>query len=421
MNKQLRILFYTTVLLSSATLIYYSHFLQSETGSDAQDKTPQVVQEPSLEEEFPFLIEPKTTLSSVLKELEVSGATVQQLVDAAKPITNLGRIRPGIRFRITKDQNSELSEIEFRYSAIERLRIFKTDIGWQTQEIKEQVDIQVATFSGIVNMNLWESAIQAQMDPNLISELADIFAWEVDFAREVRVNDRWRLTVEQKFVKGKPIGWGSILAAEYENAGQSYQAVLFRHNGEEVGYFSPEGASLRKMFLKSPIKYGRITSGFSMRRFHPVLKVNRPHLGVDYGAPIGTPVRTVGDGTVVFAKYNGGGGNTIRIRHNSMYETIYKHLNGYAKGIRSGAKVRQGQVIGYVGNTGLSTGPHLHFEFYHAGRYVDPLKKKFPSADPVPQELMAIFKTQANELLTALPRWDAVSVANRDSKLNSTN
>jgi murein DD-endopeptidase MepM/ murein hydrolase activator NlpD len=367
------------------------------------------------------VIEAKRTLSSALSSLNISGVVIQEIVDAAKPIANLERIRPGIRFQITKNEASELTAIEFRYSAIERLRIFKTDLGWQAQQIKEQVDIKVATFSGIVNMNLWESAMQAEMDPNLISELAEIFAWEVDFAREVRVNDRWRLAVEQKFVKGKPIGWGSILAAEYENAGQSHQAVLFRHEGQDVGYFSPEGASLRKMFLKSPIRYGRITSRFSMTRFHPVLKVNRPHLGVDYGAPIGTPVRAVGDGTVVFAKYNGGGGNTIRIRHNSVYETIYKHLNGYAKGIRSGVKVRQGQVIGYVGNTGLSTGPHLHFEFYHAGRYVDPLKKNFPSADPVPQELMATFKTQANELLTALPRWDAVSIANRASEQNSTN
>ena len=290
----------------------------------------------------------------------------------------------------------------------------KVNDTWVAEKITETVDIKVLTFSGLVTSSLWESAQKAKMDPNLISELADIFAWEVDFSREVRENDRWRLTVEQKLVKGEPVGWGSILAAEYENAGTPYQAALFRLNGEDIGYFTPEGASLRKMFLKSPIRYGRITSGFSMRRFHPILKTRRPHLGVDYAAPIGTPIRAVGDGTITSAGWNGGGGNVIRLRHNSQYQTIYKHLNGFAKGIRSGAKVKQGQVIGYVGNTGLSTGPHLHFEFYHAGRYVDPLKKKFPSADPVPTAHLEQFRAESSILISALPSWENLEVASRE-------
>jgi murein DD-endopeptidase MepM/ murein hydrolase activator NlpD len=243
----------------------------------------------------------------------------------------------------------------------------------------------------------------------------------VDFAREVQVNDRWRLSVEQKLVKGQPIGWGAILAAEYINVGESHRATLFRIQGEDHGYFTPEGQSLRKVFLKSPIRYGRITSGFKRRRFHPVLQVYRAHQGVDYGAPTGTPVRSVGDGTVIFAARSGGGGNVVKIRHNATYQTAYKHLHGYAKGIRNGARVKQGQVIGYVGSTGLSTGPHLHFEFYQSGRYIDPLGKKFPSADPVPAEHLTSFKTSAEQLLKTLPEWDTSPAFSADQRFPTVN
>jgi murein DD-endopeptidase MepM/ murein hydrolase activator NlpD len=165
------------------------------------------------------------------------------------------------------------------------------------------------------------------------------------------------------------------------------------------------------MFLKSPIRYGRITSGFATKRFHPILLTNRAHLGVDYGAPIGTPIRAVGDGVVNFADWSGGGGRVLKIRHNSTYQTAYKHLNGFAKGVHPGAKVQQGQVIAYVGNTGLSTGPHLHFEFYQGGRFVDPLGKKFPSADPVPADYLAQFKAEAADKLNLLPVWQSVEQA----------
>ncbi|MFN9068710.1 MAG: M23 family metallopeptidase, partial [Bdellovibrionales bacterium] len=186
---------------------------------------------------------------------------------------------------------------------------------------------------------------------------------------------------------------------------------LHRVDGEDLGYFSPEGESLRRMFLKSPIQFGRITSGFSKKRFHPILQVNRPHLGVDYAAPTGTPVRAVGDGVIDFSGWSGGGGNVIKIRHNSIYQTAYKHLSGYAKGIRRGSRVKQGQIIGFVGSTGLSTAPHLHFEFYQSGRFVDPVGKKFPSADPVPSQMLADFKKSANERLQLLPSWETVDVA----------
>lgn len=366
---------------------------------------------PSLEELYPYEIPPKSTLGSVLGEMDISSQVIHQIVQAAKPVSDLGRIKPGTRFQLyyknPKDESSEVTGIKFHFSPTEMLEVHKVNDQWTAQKITEKVEIKVVTFAGVVKSSLWGSAAEAKMDPNLIADLAEVFAWQMDFSREVQADDRWRLSVEQKFVKGQPVGWGSILAAEYENENQKLVGILYRTSDTESGYYSPDGQSLRRMFLKSPIRYGRISSRFSTKRFHPILQYNRPHLGVDFAAPVGTPVRAVGDGVIAEAGVRGGAGKMIRIRHNSEYATAYKHLSGFAKGIHSGSRVQQGQIIGYSGNTGLSTGPHLHFEFFQGGRYIDPLGKKFPSAEPIPQDRLAQFKTEVTTMMASLPDWNS--------------
>lgn len=408
-KMDLKVIYMPFLCVVGFTICFYFYAMQQIPVAE-HEAAPGTVVLPivPVEEAFPYVIEPRTTLFSELRELEVPSPTIQQIVDAAKPVQNLANLRPGIRFQLTRitDPTPDISGIEFRFSAIERLDIRKQNGVWVAKKITEPVDIKVVSFNGVVNSSLWESALNAKMDPDLIAELADIFGWEVDFSREVRVNDRWRITVEQKTVHGEPVGWGAILAAEYINAGESHRAALFRLEGKDMGYYTPAGASLRKMFLKSPIRYGRITSHFNKRRFHPIRRIIRPHNGVDYGAPKGTPVRSVGEGTVIFAQRSGGGGNVIKVRHNATYQTAYKHLSGYARGLRVGTRVQQGQVIGYVGSTGLSTGPHLHFEFYQNNSYIDPLSKRFPSAEPVPADHLPAFKTKAEALLAALPAWE---------------
>ncbi len=376
------------------------------------------VEAPTLEEAFPYVLPPKSTLNSVFRELGVSPQSIHQIVEAAKPINDLGRLHAGTRFQLTylPGSQNEVIGVRFRFSHVEQLEVKKNGDTWLAEKNIEAVDIKIRTFTGIVKSSLWESATQAKMDPNLISDLSEVFAWQIDFSREVRVRDRWRISVEQKWVKGQPIGWGSILAAEYETADQKYSAILFDVGDGERGYFAPDGTSLKKMFLKSPLRFGRISSRFTTKRFHPILQINRPHLGVDYAAPIGTPIRAIGDGVISEAGWRGTAGNMIRLRHNSIYMTAYKHLKGFAKGIRSGSRVAQGQVIGYVGNTGLSSGPHLHFEFFQSGRFVDPLGKKFPSADPVPQALMGQFEAQRKNLVSSLPLWDSVKVGSVDDE-----
>lgn len=386
------------------------------TKADSQPAATAMIEMSSsvpVEQAYPFVFAPRSTLSSALQSMKVTPLTVHEIVEAAKPLYNLARILPGTRFQLTYDtvDADNLTGIKFRFSPVEMLDLKKVSGVWKAEKISERVEIKTVTFAGTVNSSLWESAESAKMDPNLISDLSEIFAWQVDFARAVRVNDRWRLSVEQKFVKGEPVGWGSILAAEYQNAGELFQAALFRVDGESVGYYALDGSSLRRMFLKSPLKYGRISSRFNRKRFHPILGIKRPHLGVDYAAAVGTPVRVVGDGIVTFAAASGGGGKIVKVRHNSTYQTAYKHLSAFGKGVKVGSRVRQGQTIAYVGNTGLSTGPHLHFEFYQSGVFVDPLGKKFPSAEPIPANRISQFRLDAAPLLASLPAWQQLALS----------
>lgn len=376
----------------------------------AVDKSSDVVTEVALsaEQRYPYTIAPRSSLVTELRKLDISPREIHDVVVATKPIRNLGRLTAGTRFQVGFSSTSPelFTSLRIRISPRDVLMIERrADGAWVAESVRKKVDTRVLTFKGNVKTSLWESAVEAKMDPVLIAELAEIFAWQVDFAREVRVGDQWRLSLEEESVQGEKIGSGSILSAEYTNAGETHTAVLFRRGEEDLGYFGPDGTSLKRVFLKSPIQYGRISSRFQKRRLHPILKTVRPHNGVDYAAPTGTPIRVVGDGVVEAVGRNGGAGNFIKIRHNATYATSYKHMSRFAKGMRRGSKVQQGQTIGYVGSTGMSSGPHLHFEFYVNNRYVDPLGMKFPAAAPVPREQLAEFVESKKLFLAYLPDW----------------
>lgn len=358
-----------------------------------------------------------------LRALNIASPTILRIVESAKDVFRLQDIGAGVKYSISwKDEaKTDPMSIDIRIAADSSLSIERkpeSDLEWTATKTDLPVMIQKKTFIGAVDSSLWESADLVGMDANLISALAEVFAWQIDFSREVHRGDRWRLTVEEKFVNDEFIGFGNILAAEYENGGQVYTGVRYPQLGPNASYYAANGNSLKQLFIKSPLKFGRVTSGFSRGRFHPILKTMRPHNGVDYGAPVGTPVMTIGRGTVVAIGPHGGSGNMIKIAHNGTYATAYLHLKGFAAGLRKGSVVEQGQVIGYVGTTGLSTGPHLHFAFYENGQYVDPMGRKFPSADPIPKAELEKFKTEISGVLRTLPAWNVAQHmdANADSQ-----
>jgi len=266
---------------------------------------------------------------------------------------------------------------------------------------KKPMVTQVKTASGEITSSLWNAMEAQALSPNLAMELFDIYQWSIDFFG-IKKGDQFRLVYEENFVHGKSIGIGRIFAAQFTHAGEDFYAFRFTQNNED-SYFDEKGKSLKTAFLKAPLKFNRISSVFTNSRFHPVLKIRRPHYGVDYAAPKGTPVVSIGNGTVIAKGYQAaGGGNFLKIKHNSTYTTSYMHLSGFAKGIAAGVSVHQGQLIGFVGSTGLSSGPHLDFRVFLNGTPVDPLKIKSPPTEPIAERLMKDYSLHRDSLMAKL-------------------
>ncbi len=283
---------------------------------------------------------------------------------------------------------------------------------------QKPVTIKEAVATGVITNSLYQTLEEMKIVPEVAIKLADVYAWQIDFFR-LQQNDSFKVFYEQILVDDKPVGVGKILAASFTHRKENYYAFYFDKE-KEGGYFDDKGNSLRRAFLKAPLKFSRITSRYSMRRFHPVLKMNKAHFGTDYAAPTGTPILTVGDGVVIETGYNGGNGNYVKVKHNATYTTQYLHMSRIAKGIRNGARVSQGQIIGYVGSTGLATGPHVCFRFWKNGKQVDPLREKYQSSAPINKKYKAEFdvvkKVWMEKLSTVNNQLTGVSNGNHKSK-----
>jgi murein DD-endopeptidase MepM/ murein hydrolase activator NlpD len=254
---------------------------------------------------------------------------------------------------------------------------------------KRQVTVRLETASGIINGSLYETFEKSGFNSSLAKKLADLYAYTVDFY-SIQDGDYFKVLFEQRYVKDEPVETGSIQSAVFSHRGDKYYAFYFQPDSAEIGdYYDEEGRLLRKTFLKAPLKFSHITSSYSLRRFHPVQKRWKTHLGTDYAAPTGTPIIATGDGVVTESSYTENNGNYVKIKHNDTYTTQYLHMTKQA--VRAGQSIRQGQIIGYVGSTGLATGPHVCYRFWKNGRQVDPLSQKFPSAIPLPDTVMPLF------------------------------
>ncbi|MET0094196.1 MAG: peptidoglycan DD-metalloendopeptidase family protein, partial [Sedimenticola sp.] len=264
--------------------------------------------------------------------------------------------------------------------------------------------------------SLYQSAQRAGLDDSLIMELANIFGWDIDFALEIRSGDTFSLIYEEKYLDGDKYRNGAILAAEFINQGRVVRAVRYEDEHGDGSYFSPDGKSMRKAFLRAPVDFRRISSRFTRERYHPVLGKKRPHRGVDYAASTGTPIKAAGDGKVIYRGRKGGYGRTIIIQHGQKYTTLYAHMSKYRGKVKNGSRVRQGQVIGYVGKSGLATGPHLHYEFRVNGVHRNPLTVKLPAAEPIAKKYRADFKQKSAPLLTRLDLVSQTMLATAEAR-----
>lgn len=334
---------------------------------------------------IPGKVRRNETLAAILNNLGVSNDTIHKLVLAARGVFDLRKIRMGNPYKVfcSKDTLHRVLHLAYEHSPIDYVLFSLEDSILVTRQEKEVV-LKPAQASGAISSSLWNTMLDKGLDPMLAFELSDLYAWSIDFFG-LQEGDGFKVFYEEQYVDTSYIGLGRIRGAVFFHAGEEFYAVPFTQDSVE-SFFDQEGNSLRKAFLKAPLRYSRISSRYSHNRLHPILKIRRPHLGVDYAAPVGTPVHAIGDGRIIKTGYTRGNGNWIKIQHNSVYATAYLHLSHYGKGIKTGAYVKQGQVIGYVGSTGLSSGPHLDFRFYKNGYPVDPLKVKAPPVEPVREE-----------------------------------
>ncbi|BDD07630.1 peptidase M23 [Fulvitalea axinellae] len=327
-------------------------------------------------------------LSSILNGFGVSQKTVHEIATGFKDVFDVRKIKVGNGFTALS-QDSVLSRFVYEIDPVEYVVFDLSSDSLNVYREKKEVEFRERTLSGVITSSMYNAITDQGVSPLLANKLADVYAWQVDFFH-IQKGDRFRLIYEEKLVDDEVIGFGKIKASEFNHFGKEYFAYLFE-NGDTMEYFDEEGNSLRKAFLKAPLKFSRISSRFSRRRFHPVQKRYKAHLGTDYAAPRGTPIMSVGDGVVVEARYSRYNGNYVKVRHNSVYTTQYLHMSKIKSGIRSGKTVKQGQVIGFVGSTGLATGNHLCYRFWKNGRQVDALRVELPASKPLPDSLRLAF------------------------------
>lgn len=346
----------------------------------------------------PLVLERGQNLGGLLAGLGLDGRQSQSVVAALDGHLDVRKVRPGNVGLAYFTPEQELASLRFDLVGKGWVELTRQGTIWTPAVHELERRIEVRRIEGELD-DFLESAIRdAGGRPQVAYAMSSVLQWDVDFNRDLRIGDRFQVLYEEVYLDGEYFVLGDVQALVYENRGRRYEAFRFA----DRGFFDAEGRPLQKMFLRSPLPFSRVTSRFSARRFHPVLKVNRPHWGVDYGAPKGTPVRVTASGTVEFAGRKGGAGNMVKVRHTNGYKTSYLHLSGYAKGIRRGARVAQGDVIGYVGSTGLATGPHLDYRVQRGGRWMDPLKLKSEPVEPVPQHEMAEFRALRDALAAAL-------------------
>lgn len=340
------------------------------------------------------VLQPGDTFGTALDGAGVAPATTQKIIQTLKGTLDFRRVRPQDKFDLVVNAQGELLEFAYERGFDEIYRIEPRPERWLALKEKRQFESRLAYVRGEVKTTLFEAVAAAGEQDALIMGFVDIFAWAIDFSVFTRKGDTFSMLVEKLYDKGVFRGYGRIYAAEYVNAGEVLDATFFEAPDGFTGYFDSKGRNLRRAFLRAPLRFNAITSSFTYNRFHPVLKYRRPHLGVDYAAPTGTPIWSVADGVVTAAGWMGGSGKAVKIRHRNGIETSYSHLSRFGPGIRSGVRVRQKQIIGHVGTTGYSTGPHLHFGMKVNGRAVNPAKMKLPAGDPVPKKYIEQFQAE---------------------------
>ncbi|WP_296258643.1 MULTISPECIES: peptidoglycan DD-metalloendopeptidase family protein [unclassified Pseudomonas] len=351
------------------------------------------------------------TLSTLFEKVGLPAAAVHEVIASDKQAKQFSHLKNGQILQFELSPEGKLKQLHSKLTELESISLSRTDKGYTFTRDVSKPNVRTAYIHGVISNSLSQSAQRAGLSHSMTMDMANIFGYDVDFAQDIRKGDEFDVIYEQKVVNGKTVGTGNILSARFTNRGKTYTAVRYTNKQGNTNYYTADGNSMRKAFIRTPVEYARISSLFSMGRKHPILNKIRAHKGIDYAAPRGTPIKATGDGKVILAGRRGGYGNTVIIQHGETYRTLYGHMQGFAKGIQDGSSVKQGQVIGYIGTTGLSTGPHVHYEFQVNGVHVDPLGQKLPMADPIAKSEKQRFMQESQPLMARMNQEKATMLA----------
>jgi len=374
--------------------------IKPATNAELPPAAPAASEQPPLSKPTILTVRSGDSLDRLFKRNELSRSDLANIMNLDEARKYLRLVKPGDEI-LVHESNGQIVRLQRQISLSEILSIELSDESYSAEIIEQELEAQPVRASGTINSSLFLAAADAGISDRVIMNLAGIFAWDVDFVLDIREGDQFTLVYEEFWKDGKRIGEGDILAAEFINQGESYRAIRYKDPSGQVGYFTPEGRSMRKAFLRAPLSFSRISSNFNPKRRHPKLNTIRAHKGVDYAAPKGTPVKAAGDGKIIHRGTKGGYGSTVIIQHGGNVTTLYAHLSRFSKA-RHGTRVRQGDVIGYVGSTGLATGPHLHYEYRRNGVHLNPRTVKLPDAEPINNEHMPAFQQAAASMLLKL-------------------
>lgn len=351
------------------------------------------------------------TLTDIFTSEGLDVATAVAVVGLGGDAAELKKLQTGDKLSLRKSSDDQLDELHYEFDEAHTLQIRRTESGLEALTIAAEIERRPAQLAGVIDSSLFAAAQEAGLSNRLVMEMADIFGYDIDFALDLREGDRFSVIYDQLYKNGERLRDGDIVAAEFVNQGKVHRAIRYVDKDGNATYYSPEGESLRKAFIRTPVDFARISSGFNLKRRHPILNVIRAHKGVDYAAATGTPVRATGDGKVEFVGNKSGYGKVVILKHGSQYQTLYGHLNSFRSGLRNGSTVRQGQVIGYVGKTGLATAPHLHYEFRINGIHKNPITVALPRANPMPASVAARWRADNAAIVAQLDALSTQRVA----------
>ncbi|WP_339543924.1 peptidoglycan DD-metalloendopeptidase family protein [Pseudomonas sp. RA_35y_Pfl2_P32] len=393
-----------------------SPFAKIENSTEDTPQTAEAAPAPVVEENKApshreVIVAKGDTLSTLFEKVGLPSTSVSEILASDKQAKLFTQLKRGQKLEFELGPDGQLKTLHSKISDLESISLSKNAKGYAFSRTTAKPTVRTAYAHGVINSSLSQSAARAGLSHSLTMDMASVFGYDVDFAQDIRQGDEFDVIYEQKVVNGKAVGNGPILSARFTNRGKTYTAVRYTNKQGNSSYYTADGNSMRKAFIRTPVDFARISSRFSMGRKHPILNKIRAHKGVDYAAPRGTPIKAAGDGKVLLAGRRGGYGNTVIIQHGNAYRTLYGHMQGFAKGVKTGGSVKQGQVIGYIGTTGLSTGPHLHYEFQVNGVHVDPLGQKLPMADPIAKAERARFLQQSQPLMARMAQEKATLLA----------